>query len=204
MANEYATLLELKAMRRVTDTTNDTALQSALTRASRLIDSICSGDAPAKTTRRFYLDAAATARTYNPQGRVFTVVSGQVLLVDDIGDLTGLIVETGTEAGWTPVAGYETRPDNATTRGRAIEGLLLASGTWPTGATRVRVTAKWGWPAVPDQITQATLLLANRLYMRKDAPEGTLGSADWGEIDMVPRDPDIEALLKPFVWSGTA
>lgn len=195
MANEYATLAELKAMRRITDATSDAALQAALTRASRAIDR--------KTGRRFYLDASASARAYNPNGRVVCSAGGQVLLVDDIGSTTGLVVETGTTAaGWTAVTDYETHPDNAVALNRPVTGLLRLVTTWPSGSTRVRVTAKWGWPAVPDEIVQATLLLANRLYLRKDSPEGIAGSADWGAIRLSRWDPDVEALVGPFMLPG--
>jgi hypothetical protein len=195
MANEYATLAELKAMRKITDATSDTALQSALTRASRAIDT--------KTSRRFYLDGSATARTYNPYGRTTSDARGQILLVDDIGSTTGLVVETGTTSGgWTAVTTYETHPDNAITLGRPITGILLASGVWPYGSARVRVTARWGWPAVPDEIVQATLILANRLYLRKDSPEGIAGSSDWGAIRLSRWDPDVEALVGPYVLPG--
>lgn len=192
MANEYATLAELKAMRHVTDTSQDTALQAALTRASRAIDT--------KTGRRFYLDSSATARTYNPHGRVLCTAGGRLLLVDDIGSTTGLVVERGTtSSGWTAITTHETRPDNALTLGWPITGLLLASGDWPSGSTRVRVTARWGWPSVPDEIVQACLLLANRFYLRKDSPEGIAGSAEWGAIRLSRWDPDVEVLIAPFI-----
>ncbi len=192
MANEYATLAELKAMRHITDASQDTPLQSALTRASRAIDT--------KTSRRYYLDGSATARTYNPNGRTLCVDGGHLLLVDDIGSTTGLVVERGTTvSGWTAVTDYETHPDNALTLGRPVTGLLLPSGLWPSGSTRVRVTARWGWPSTPDEIVQACLILANRLYLRKDSPEGVAGSAEWGVIRLSRWDPDVEALISPFM-----
>lgn len=40
------------------------------------------------------------------------------------------------------------------------------------GALSVQVTAKWGWPAVPPPVKQATLIQAHHLYTTKGAPLG--------------------------------
>ncbi|MFD5425212.1 head-tail connector protein [Streptomyces sp. NPDC127084] len=196
MANEYADLATLKLSLNIEtdDTSRDTLLNNALASASRSID--------ASTGRRFYLDSPATARTYRTSGRVVCNAEGERLLVDDIGSSTGLIVETGSGGSWSPVTDYETAPDNALVRGRAITSLLRASGTWGYGSTRVRVTARWGWPAVPDEIEQATLLQAARLYRRKDSPEGVTGSAEWGVVRLSRRDPDVWNLIEHYIVPG--
>ncbi|MDX2921298.1 hypothetical protein PV370_25695, partial [Streptomyces sp. NE06-03C] len=66
----------------------------------------------------------------------------------------------------------------------------------------VQVTARWGWPAVPDEIVQATLIQAARLYKRKDSPEGVTGSAEWGVVRLSRRDPDVWALIEHYVLPG--
>lgn len=194
MANDYATLATLKLHLGITDTSRDALLQSALAAASRGIDGT--------TGRRFYLDGSATARTYRTADRVLSDPDGDLLLVDDIGSVTGLLVETGAGASWTAVSGYETAPDNAVVRGRPVTALALPSGAWPGGSTRVRVTALWGWPAVPDEIVQATLLQASRLFKRKDSPEGITGSAEWGVVRLGRVDPDVHALIQHYVLPG--
>lgn len=200
MANEYGTLATLKEKLGIeaSDTTRNTLLTSALASASRSID---------KTTgRRFWLDPALVARTYNPRGKVVCDDDGETLLVDDIGSATGLVVETGPAAGpWTTVTGYETTPDNAFVNGRAITGLLRPGSTWAWqrgSTTRVRVTARFGWPAVPDDITEAAMIQASRLYKRKDSPEGIIGSAEWGVRNLSRRDPDVWALIEPYILPG--
>lgn len=180
----YATLAELKVARGVSDTTDDTALTRALTAASRAIDR--------RTSRRFYLDDDASERVYGVAGRA--TPDGRIL-IDDVGDLDDLAVDTGTSTSWSPVADYETGPDNALTRGMPITELSVY-GYW--AGPRVRVTARWGWPVVPDEIHEAALILANRLYLRKDTPEGVKGSADWGVIRMSRVDPDVESLIGPY------
>ena len=196
MANEYADLATLKLHLGIdpTDTTRDDLLNQALAAASRGIDKSCG--------RRFYLDGAASARTYNPRGRVLPDGCEERLLVDDIGSATGLVVETGSGGSYTATTDYETAPDNALARGRPVTALVLTAGTWGSGSARVRVTARWGWPAVPDEIEQATVIQASRLYKRKDSPEGVTGSAEWGVVRLSRRDPDVWALIEHYVLPG--
>ncbi|MFJ6645773.1 head-tail connector protein [Streptomyces sp. NPDC091290] len=198
MANEYVTLEELKAHLGVEadDTSRDVLLNRARVSASRSID---------KTTgRRFWLDADPVQRVFNPRGRVVREDDGDLFLVDDIGDLEGLTVETGSGSSWSAVTDYETSPDNALADGKPIDGLLRPLGTWGSATARLRVTAKFGWPAVPDAVAEAALIQASRLYKRKDSPEGIIGSAEWGVRNLSRRDPDVWALIEPFILPGFA
>lgn len=197
MANEYASLADLKLAIQETNSDRDALLNKALEAASRAIDDLAG--------RRFYTDTSATVRVYSPAGRVLVDEDGDRLLVDDIATLTDLVVQVGSGGSYTTVAAaeYETKPDNAIAEGRPITSLLRLSNVWaalPT--TRVRVTARWGWPAVPPQIAQAALIQASRLYRRKDSPEGVLGSAEWGTVRLSRVDPDVAALIAPFALPG--
>lgn len=196
MADSYGSVLALKGQLNIEpgDTSRDELLTRALAAASRGIDKA--------TGRRFYLDDAPVARVFNPLSRIVCRDDGELLLVDDIGSSTGLVVETGTAASWTPVTGYETSPDNALIDGHAITGLLLTSGSWGTARNRVRITARFGWPTVPDDITEAALIQAARLYRRKDSPEGVTGSAEWGVVRLSRRDPDVWNLIEPYILPG--
>jgi hypothetical protein len=194
----YVTLDDLKEALSIQDddTSRDTLLTKALNAACRSID---------KTTgRRFYLDDAASARTYKLGGRVTCGPDGELLITDDIGTETGLTAESGTTPSgtWTAVTGWETGPDNAIARGQAVTGLNLPTGSWGHGTTRIRVTARWGWPVVPDDIAQAALTQAARLYRRKDSPEGVTGSAEWGVVRLSRRDPDVWVLIEPYILPG--
>lgn len=200
MANEYVTLEALKEQLGIeaADASRDTPLNRARASASRSIDQTCG--------RRFWLDAAPVPRIFNPRGRIVCDADGETLLVDDIGSTAGLVVETGPAGGpWTAVTGYETTPDNALADGHAITGLLRPNSAWGwrTGSTtRVRVTARFGWPAVPDDIVEAAMIQATRLYKRKDSPEGIIGSAEWGVRNLSRRDPDVWALIEPYILPG--
>lgn len=199
MANEYYPLAKLKNALGIKpdDTSRDEDLQDALTAASRGIDD--------RTGRRFYLDETATARTYNPARRVSCNVDGEEgLIVDDIGSTSGLVVEIGSGTSFTPVGAFETEPENATVQALAVTILRLPLGaTWrPAIGIRVRVTARWGWPAVPDQVVSATRIQAARLFKRKDSPEGVMGNAEWGVIRVARIDPDVEALISHLILPG--
>lgn len=197
MAHEYAELETLKLQLKIEDDDyREELLQRALTAASRSIDS--------STGRRFWLDEEPVPRTYRLQGRIAVEDDGEVLLVHDIGSIDGLVVETGSGGSWTTLSGYETTPDNALVLGRPITGLLQVNGFWGWGVstTRVRVTARYGWPEVPEEIVQATLIQASRLYKRKDSPEGVTGSAEWGVVRLSRRDPDVWNLIEQYVLPG--
>lgn len=196
MANDYADLPTLKTHLNIQadDTTRDALLSKALASASRGIDR--------ETGRRFYLDPAPVARTFRLAGRTMRDSDGEHLLVDDIGSATGLVVETGSGASFAAVTTYETSPDNALLDGLPVTSLLRPLSMWGYGTTRVRVTARWGWPAVPDEVVQATLIQAARLYRRKDSPEGVTGSAEWGVVRLSRVDPDVYALIKHFTLPG--
>ncbi|MFJ8023362.1 phage gp6-like head-tail connector protein [Streptomyces sp. NPDC096311] len=199
MATEYATRDDLKAQLsiQVDDTSRDALLDKALKSASRGIERT--------TGRRFWLDATPTVRTYRLHARVVREGDGDVLLVDDIGDTTGMVVESASTGGGsfaTITGSYETTPENALADGYPITGLLRPNSIWGTAFTRIRITAKFGWPAVPDDIASACLIQATRLYKRKDSPEGIIGSAEWGVRNLSRRDPDVWALIEPFTLPG--
>jgi len=190
----YVTLALLKESLKITDAGRDNLLNQARASASRQIDKHTGG-------RRFYADGSASARTWRTRGRVVSDPDGELLLVDDISTTTGLVVELGDGTTWTTVTDYFAEPDNALVRGEPITGLRRDRGCWST-SRRVRVTAPWGWPAIPDQVVQACLIQSGRLFRRKDSPEGVAGSAEWGAIRLSRIDPDVQALLADFVLPG--
>lgn len=66
---------------------------------------------------------------------------------------------------------------------------LDAAKAWVT--PRVYDT-KW----LADEVQEATLLLASRLYKRRLSPEGVAGWADLGVVRITAQDPDIDRLLE--------
>lgn len=190
----YATLAELRQWLNITatDTSMNPLLTKALLSASRQIEN--------RTNRKFWLDALASQRIYNPGRRIVRTLQSQTrVLVDDIGSTSGLIVEIGSGSSWTAITDYETWPENANTIGLPIYELSRTYQLWQYSTyDRLRVTARWGWPNVPDEISQATLLLAARLYGRQSSPIGVAGFNDLGVVRVGRRDPDVDALLDNY------
>lgn len=196
MANEYIPIELLKSSLKITDSDREDLLEQALTGASRGIDNF--------TGRRFWLDETPSARVVNPRRNVVCDEEGSHLLVDDIGDAAGLLVEVGRGSSWTDVtASVEAEPTDALDKDEPVTKLLYLLGLWRYAAgQRVRITARWGWPVIPDVVKTATLIQAGRLYKRKDSPEGILGSAEWGVVRLARIDPDMQALLEHLVLPG--
>lgn len=193
VVNGYITLAGLKNYLKIDDSVEDTLLEQIIESASRSIDRIAN--------RRFYLDGSASARTYRPVGNMRVIV-------DDIGTTTGLILKTDPNSSgvyqttFTLNSDYIVEPTNALAKGRPINYLTIVGGTamslpvnyWP----QVEVTARWGWPSVPDDIEQATYILSADLYKRKDSIGGVLGLSELGAIRMSPLGRDITSMVRAY------
>jgi len=193
---DYVTLDELKASQELHGTTYaDHDLTLAISAASRAIDERCG--------RRFGRDSSASARVYTP-------LSGNLVLIDDAISIT--MVETdqngdGTfEQAWAANTEYVAWPLNASADGVPYTRITrhpLTGQFFPLWVPRsVRVTATWGWPAVPDQIRQATMLLAARLVKRsREAPFGVamIGIDVGAAARIAAVDPDVRLLTDPLI-----
>jgi hypothetical protein len=191
--NLYAPLADLKDLRQIptATTTYDNQLLSRLQSASRAIDDRCG--------QRFYKDSSVSERVFDPAGRTVIRRNGVALLVDPIATGTGLLVHQGGTY-YTISTDYVTEPRNASADTVAITSLLRLQAGW--GDADVTVAAQWGWPSVPQAVYEATLLLANRRWFRKDSPEGVAGKGTDGPIQVSRFDPDIEDLLGNYMLYG--
>jgi hypothetical protein len=186
----YATLLDVKNALRITDNLDDSLLETAIESASRMVDGF-------------------TARTFTNAGtaiRNFAATDGINLIIDDAIEV--IEVASTDEVGstytiWKPTD-YQLEPLND-----RVDGLyspytgIRAVGdfTWPVVDQQalVRITAVYGFPAIPSAVKQATIIQASRLFKRLDSPLGVLGMGDMGAI-RVSRflDSDVEQLLMPY------
>jgi hypothetical protein len=199
ITNGYATLTEIKAYMSISDSTDDTLLENLVESASRSIDRIAN--------RRFYLDATASARLYRAYSNIF-------VFVDDIGTTSSLVVKTDEDGNGTYSktltlnTDYILDPLTSQSLNRPFTQLTMVSNTesWPIfpGLTSnglrpgVQVTARWGWPSVPDDLNMACLILTADLYKRKDAPGGILGLGDLGVVRMSPIGRDVTAMVRAY------
>ena len=184
----YATLAELQA--RVTDRdAAQTELYRTLAAASQAVEEHCH--------RVFTLASSTSARVYRPE-------SSCLVPVDDIADVTGLVVEVGTDGTFPDdvTADVWTSPPNAIAKGSPVTA-VESLGAFPRGYGRptVQVTALWGWPAVPADVTEAVLILGSRLWMRRQSPTGITGAGEFGVVRVSRQDPDVVTLLANYVRS---
>ena len=199
ITNGYATLTQIKNYLSISDSTDNDLLEDLIESASRSIDRIAN--------RRFYADSSASARLYRAYSDVF-------VYTDDISSTTGLVVAVDENGNGTYSKTLTLNTDfimdplTASALGRPFTQLTMVSNTesWPIfpGLTQnglrpgVQVTAKWGWPSVPDDITVATLTLTADQYKRKDAPGGVLGLGDLGVIRMSPVGRDVAQIVRAY------
>lgn len=183
----YATVTELKRRLDVDDDIDDSTLGLMLDGMSRAIDEAC--------RRRFYTTGNDETRRFSANGPTVAypgdVVSVTTLKTDDNGDRT-------YERTWSS-SDYDLEPYNASLDGRpytAIHVAPLGSYKFPLTRQGIELVGKFGWPSVPEQIREVTLLATERLWKRKDAILGITGSPELGVLRQVLRDdPELKALL---------
>jgi len=196
ITNGYATLAQVKAALRITDSTDDTLVEIATEAASRMIDGY--------TSRNFYQSGTVT--------RVFTAIDGLYLNVDDLAGTAITLKSSSTsdntfDITWT-TSDYQLEPLNGSLDGiawaydkiRAVGDYFFPTLNSTFGEeAMVQVTAVYGWPAIPKAVETATILQAARGFKRFDSPLGVAGFGDFGAI-RVSRflDPDVEQLISPY------
>jgi hypothetical protein len=192
ITNGYATLQQVKAALRITDSTEDALLEIAIEAASRAIDG--------NTGRNFYSAGTAT--------RYFAPDDDFVLLIDDLAG-TAITLQTANNADgvydvtWD-TSDYQLEPLNGNsdgiawpyTRIRAIGDYL-----WPilNGEALAKITGVWGWTSVPIAVTQACVIQSSRIYKRLDSPLGVAGFGDMGVMRVTrDLDPDVAQLIGTY------
>lgn len=198
ITNGYCTLPQLKGELglQVSNTNNDTELELAINAASRQIDGY--------TGWRFWQDGTVVAREYFadshtcvcvPEG--ISTVTGLIVKIDEDGDGTFETTLTiSTDFFLAPVNAGDNVPAWPYT-----EIILADNYSFPLLANRrpgVQVTAKFGWPAVPDDVTKACIVLAHDLFKSKDAPFGVAGIADTGVMRVGQMRADLRGLLAQY------
>lgn len=196
----YTTLAAVKSAMRITDTVDDSLIQSVIDAASARIDNACNRVFAQSTAARYY---AARNTSSVP--------------IDDLASTTGLVVQVDTnlDGSWSTTltsAQYQLDPLNAIATGKPARMLRALTNTFsgglfpigPNGRATVKITGTWGWPAVPPEISEATRLMVIRQFRRFDSPLGVAGFGDMGVVTVRAIDPDIAALIGPFVLAAVA
>ena len=196
VTNGYCTLTQLREQFDDDGTVVPTNLaERAINATSRAIDLFCG--------RRFWQDATVVTRAYRPDLE-------DLAWVADISTTTGLVVKTdsagdGTYATTWDSADYELGPLNADADGGAYAWWRIAAVDrylFPTSGkvAPLSVTARFGWPAIPEGVEQACVIRAAQIFKRRESINGVAGVNGFGPIRISrSRDPDVADLLDDFI-----
>lgn len=154
----------------------------------------------AAASRRFWLDADNTSE------RLYTPDSPSILPIDDIVDLVAVEIDRSGDGSfsetWTLGTDFVLQPSNAPADGKPYEWIRVRANRrqyFPCGIEdSVKVTGKFGWLAVPDEVVQATTILAGKLLRRsREAPFGivSFGLDQVTAVRIARTDPDIALLI---------
>ena len=194
----YATLAEFKSSIGITDSTDDTALQSVLDSADQLINN--------------YVDTKVGFGVTSSQTRYYTATRWDFVLTDPIVTVTALATDINGDGtysqAWTS-NDYVLAPRNAALDSRPyteIDVSPFSGGTlnFPTGYLEVKVTGTFGWPSVPAAVKQAALIQAGAIWSSRTAPFGVIGSQDLGGVLRMSAalHPEARVLLEPYRLRG--
>jgi hypothetical protein len=197
IVNGYCTLAEAKSALRITDTVDDGILEREIESASRRVDGFCG---------RFFYQQVATINCYpyNEYLLVFpsdVAASNVTIKIDSAGN--------GTYAT-TLVLGvdYILEPTDTVLQSRPFRQARTVGGqTFPLEVQQsfptCQVAGTYGWPSIPNDVREATILLTIRQFARLNAALGVVGFADMA-VNVRAVDPDVRDLLQPYVLYGIA
>lgn len=167
-------------------TAEDTAIQAAIDAAEALIDNY--------TGRTF--ETVTESRTFLPR-------TASLVDVDDIATTDSLVIKTDEDQDGSFETTLTVTTDYVIVKNAAPFRLITnVNRGWPLslyGRPTIEITATWGYgTSVPDNIKQAALLMATRLFQRKASPLGFQAGAisEFGPVRISRTDPDVAALLQ--------
>lgn len=186
LTNAYCSIEQVKRAAGIqdpSDTGDDELLEAAINAASRQIDRWCGqrfwADDDA-VTREFYIDDTRTP---------VDLRQDDVAGIADVDDLEVKTDTAGTGSYATTLTvgtDFLLAPANAAvlTPARPYTSLTALSGgtgfARSNGRPSLQITAKWGWPVVPDEVVEACLLQSIQIWKAKDAPFGIAGTGEFG------------------------
>jgi len=187
VTDAYATAAEYRAAIGKTDTGADDEILSDLTAISRYLEH--------HLGRFFTKDAADVERIYLPP------VTSDVLWVDDLsGDPTSIELDTAgdnTYADTLAATDYELLPLNADKGPEPRPFTRLRLTAWGDysqfrAGQRVKITAQFGWPAVPEAVKRATIQLTP--FWRLETPRSTMRIPELGET--IEASPQVRSIIR--------
>jgi hypothetical protein len=179
---------------------SEVLLRRATLATSRAVVDLCG--------RRFTTTLTPTDRLYRPR-------SHDSLITHDIATKTGLVVRSD-EAGdgsyttvWTIDTDYLLEPSDAEAEGEPWWRIVaVGPRRFPVRYVRrpsVKVTARFGWLTLPDDVNQAAILKGAKVFKRWESPDGfASGMGEFGPVRISRfEDPDAWALLHNLIRFST-
>ena len=187
----YTDVATVKTYLGLTGTQWDDEIADDIASAARWIDQSCD--------QFFYETTTNQTRGYIPQNPGYCIT-------DPISQFVSL---TAQDSVWTRDSDFMLEPLNNDLQGQPFTAIrtiarpfIFTQAQIPAGWAgfdgRVYVTAKFGWPAVPNQIVQANKIQAARYFHRKNAPLGVISFSNEVAARMARADADALALLEAF------
>ena len=185
-----------------TNTKYDTRLDTIIQAVSRWVDAHCG---------RFFYQANQTRYYTTPNTYPFLVDgrlwAGPYLWIDDLVSVTQIATDFDGDGVFEDVwatSDYYLQPYNAPLAAipepyTHIEIAPYGRQAFPAIPRGAMVQGIWGWPEIPDAVSEATVLQTIRLFRRGDAPFGVVGSHEFGQaMPTAMVDPDVRFLLAVF------
>lgn len=193
LGDSYISAADLREYSQITNPYDDVLLLTVGKAVSRRIEQHCN--------RQFNDAGSATARVFTPMGNrietdEFHTSSGLIVQVDRGDD--GTYEETVT-SGY-----YRLEPVNGVVDGQTgwpYRRIVMRSTYYglPCGPS-VQVTARWGWSAVPDIVTEAVKIQCLAVLDARNSPGGEMGTGDYvATVRSKQLDPRVRMLLEPYV-----
>lgn len=190
----YATTAQIKAALRITDSVDDSLINTAGSAASELIDAYCG--------RTFGQSAGTVTRYYSAH-------KSNHVEIDDMAAAPVFVKFSSNRDGnydqTVAASDYTLLPSNGIMDGLAWPYTAiqtLNTKTWTIAVAdepTVAVSGVWGFPTVPASIMQAAIIQASRIFKRLDSPLGVAGFGEFGAVKVSNSlDPDVMVLCGPY------
>lgn len=186
ITNGYCTLSEFKAFMQapgqdvISDAGDDAVIEQIIESVSRFFDGEC--------VRHFYKNSVDETRYY-------TATDQSYVRVDDLVSVTALYTDYGdrTYPNTWAATDFDLWPYNASTEGRPYVQIIVSpgGGYWfPAGVAKgVKVTGVFGYPSIPAQIKEATLITGLSAYKRRFGENlSSVSTVTAGGVIITPQD----------------
>lgn len=195
----YATATALKALIGITDANDDTLLGLICDRVNQYIETVSGRVLAPVSSTAFYLDGDGTSKLWFPRG-----IRAVSLL--EIAETTGGTYTTETSTNYLLRPLVQDRQPGWPATWLVLSDLSTQHRWFPAGYATVKMTATTGFDAIPDDVTNLALIVAQRAWNARQAGFQMVNGVDEQGRPMIARFfalPEYQTLkaysINPFV-----